>query len=110
MLKDCPYCLEEIKQGAIICKHCKSNLSEALNLSQAPGSMLTFEWIGGTFCLPVVGGIGWIYGLVKGRKGSWGLLGIGIATWIFWWWIFATYAPEFFNFQYSLICQNFILR
>ena len=81
-VKECPYCAEEIKPGAVICKHCRSNLSEEEVLQPESSSMLSFGWIFGTIFLPIVGIIGWIYGLINGRRGAWGLLGISIALWI----------------------------
>jgi len=108
--KECPYCKEKIKSKAIKCKHCQSNLPPSTKICesqicdaeidydvgtcpqckyvQQAGSkeegMLTAGWIIGTIILPIIGLIGGIWGLSKGREGAGALLGISIVIWLFW--------------------------
>ena len=82
---ECPYCGEDIKAKAIKCKHCKSEIINYTNRVENINneSVLTIGWIIGTLLLPIIGIIGWLYGIIKNRKGAWGLLSISILAWIF---------------------------
>lgn len=78
--RTCPHCGEEVKRMAVKCRYCKEALQP--DDGQAGESMLTAGWIIGTILLPIVGMVGGIYGLVKGRRGAGWLFGISIIAWI----------------------------
>ena len=106
--KACPYCGEKIKKIALKCRFCQSTLKPLTRIcenkecgkeidydnwtcphckyvqheGEEEESMLSAGWIIGSILVPLVGIIGGIWGLCKGREGAGGILAIGLVVWL----------------------------
>jgi hypothetical protein len=77
--RNCPYCAEKIRANSVECEYCNSELSPVNDAeAEQEKSMVCAEWIIATILLPLIGLVGGMYGLIKGRRGAGGLFGISI--------------------------------